>query len=326
MAVSNVARNTRGSLIFYEQTDIQTPAVAGANGLKAHLISSDLAFDQPLQDSRVINATRNPTDPYPGGQEVKGTFVVQLDPIGIGYYLKWLVGAPTTTGTGPYTHVFKVNASSVLTSLSAERFLADITQAFRATGVKLGKFNASIARGGCLEGNFDVSGLDEVRGTTVLDAAPFEPAKIKFLAGNIVMQEAGVTFALAKKFDWAFDNQLQGLDVLGNNNQFYDFVEGVGMPTGTFEMYIKDGAIYDKAKAIQESSIKETFTATDGVSTMEWLWPEVKFMSWSPKITGGTGPLTTGVAFKPYSDNAAEATSMQITLSNTHPSYATIPA
>lgn len=326
MAVSTVARATRGSLIIYEQTDIQTPATAGANGLKAHLISSTIALDQPLQDSKVINATRNPTDPYSSGAEVKGGFTIQADPISIGYYLKWLLGAPTTTGAGPYVHVFKLNATSPLLALTIDRLAADITQCWTANGVKLNKFSFSMSRGSCLEIPFDVIGLGETRSVAAIDAAPFEPNKVKFLAGTIAMQEAGVAFALCKKFDGAFDNQMVGLDVLGNSNQYYDIIEGIGMPTGTFDMYIKDGALYDKAKNVTESSLKLTFTATDATSTLEMFWPEVKFMAFSPANPGGTGAIPVSVAFKPYSDNATEATALQVTLTNAHPSYATIPA
>jgi hypothetical protein len=328
MSVLTVARNTRGNLVLYEQTDIQTPAAGGSNGFKTHLVSSDIAFDLPLEDSEVINQTGNPTIPYQGAAEVKGGFTIQGDPIGMGYYLKWLLGSPTTTGpvSGQYTHVFKKTASSVIFPLSAERFLADITQAFLATGVKLNKVNASMARGQCLKLNFDVVGLNETRGTSVIDAAPFEPAKVKFLASGMVMAEAGVAYALVKKFDFSFDNQLQGLDVLGNSGQFYDFVEGIGMPAGTAEIYIKDGALWDKGKNVTKTSIKMTFTATDGVSTMELWYPEVFMMAWSPKITGGTGPIPTGVVFKPFLDTASEGTAWQVTLVNTQPSYATIPA
>lgn len=327
MAVSNVARNTRGSLVIYEQTDIQTPATSGANGLKAHLISANIAPDQPLEESKVINNTRNPTDPYQGGMSVKGGFTAQADPISLGYYLKWLMGAPVTTGTGPYVHVFKVNATSPLLALTIERFLADITQAFRATGVKFNKFNFDVSRGSCLEIPFDILGLNEVRGTTVLDAAPFEPSKAnKLLAGSIVMQEGGVNLALCKKFSSAFDNEMEGLDVIGNSNQFYDIIEGIGRPTGAFDMYVKDGAIYDKGLTVQESSLKLTFTAQDAVSYAEFLWPETKFMAFSPEIKGGTGAIPTSVAFKAFSDNDASGTSLQVTLGNTHPSYATIPA
>lgn len=326
MAVIPVARNTRGSLIIYEQADIQTPATGASPGMKAHLISSNIAFDQPLEESKVINDTRNPTTQYQTGASVKGGFSIQADPIGLGYYLKWIMGAPVTTGAGPYTHVFKVNATSVLLALTVERFLADIAQAFRATGVKLNKFNFDIGRGQCLELPFDVMGLDEVNGVTVLDSAPYEPAKHKFLAGQINLQEAGVAFPLCKKFSSSFDNEMEGLDVLGNSNQLYDIIEGIGRPTGTFTAYLANAALWTKGKSVVETSLKLSMTCTDGTSTCEFLWPENYLMAFSPEIKGGTGAIPIDIAFKAFKDNAAEGTALQVTLVNSHPSYATIPA
>jgi hypothetical protein len=329
MSVDLASRSTRGSLIFYEQTDIQTIATTGANGMKAHVESCDIAPDQPLEESKVINDTRNPTDPYEGGIVMKGGYSVQSDAIGIGYYLKWLFGAPVTTGpvSTIYTHVFKVNASSVLTALTVERFLADVAQCYRAKGVKLDSFSFDISRGACLSSTFSIVGLNEVRDTSRIDSAPWEPSKTnKFLAGQIAMLENGGAFNLVKKFNQAFNNNYEGLDVLGNNGEFYDFIEGVGTPTGGFTMYVKDGTIYDKARGIVESKIKLTLTAKDGVSSLELFWPEVKYMAHGVPLSGGKGATPVDVVFKAFADNDASGTSLQITLKNLHPDYSTIPA
>ena len=327
MPVATVARNTRGSLVIYEQSDIQTPATGAVNGMKAHLISETIGPDQPLQESKVVNNTRNPVDPYQAGLAIKGNMTVQGDPIGIGFYLKWMIGAPTTTGAGPYTHVFKVNATSVLLALTLERIFPDIAQVFRATGVKFDKFSFDASRGSCLEIPIEVIGLNETRFVATLDSAPYEPSKAnKLLSGTIVMQEAGVGFALCKKFSSSYTNEMQGMDVIGNNNQFYDVIEGIGRPTGSFEMYVKDGVIFDKGLTVAKSSLKITFTGQDGTSTVEFYWPEVKFMAFAPEIKGGVGPIPVTVAFHAFSDVDASATAMQVTLVNAFPSYASIPA
>lgn len=321
-----IARNSRAQVIVYEQTAIETVAPGGSPGMKLHLIDSDLAPRQDLFESNVINGTRMAVEPFLDAIEVSGGYTIQPDPIEMGWHLKWAIGAPVTTGAGPYTHTFKV-LTTALTPLTVEKFLPDIAQVFRMWGLKINQFSFDVGRSGVLQVPFQFMGLGINEATSAIDAAPYYPQPNVFRAPAVTMSEGGVAFARAQRFAATFDNGNEGIPVLGNSGAFYDVVEGILRPTGTLTMLLADRGVYDKAKAGTESSLLLTFPCSDGVSSLAVSWPEVKYALHGPSIRGGTGPIPVDVAWRAFYGNDAGNSEVIFTLINNHPSYAAaIPA
>lgn len=321
-----VAKQARSSLVFYEQTNATTVVTAGAPGLKAHLISQDIAPEQPLQESEVVDDSRNPTKPYQDAISIGRGFTIQADPISIGWYLKWLLGNPTTTGAGPYTHVFKLTGTAVMKFLTIERMMNDIAHGHQAWGCVLDRVSFGMNRGDILKPRFDIIGLDENKITALTDATPYSPSKICFRAPQISVLEAGGAFGICQTFNLEFSNGFEGVPVLGNSGRFFDIIEGIGRPTANMTILVTDQAIYDKARNATETSLKTTFTATDGVSTLAFDFPEAIYELYGIPVRGRTGPMTADINVRPYFDDGVGATSLIVTLVNTHPSYtAAIP-
>jgi hypothetical protein len=89
------------------------------NYIKFPFVSSDLGSEQGLIASDLLGQGRDPSQPIRDVIRVEGNVVVPVDLRNFGHWLKALFGAPTTTGTGPYTHTFVSGAAS-LPSLALE--------------------------------------------------------------------------------------------------------------------------------------------------------------------------------------------------------------
>lgn len=62
-------------------------------------VSTTLSPEQPLERRTLLGRGRDPGDPYKGRRTVTGDFVIPMDARNLGFWLKGLLGAPTTTDT-----------------------------------------------------------------------------------------------------------------------------------------------------------------------------------------------------------------------------------
>jgi len=83
-------------LLDFETTYGENPAVAAAISMPYHF-PVDLKASRPLKPSTVHRPNRNPAMPFYGNRDLRGGMSVPVDRIGIGYWLKCLMGAPATT-------------------------------------------------------------------------------------------------------------------------------------------------------------------------------------------------------------------------------------
>lgn len=316
------AKHSRGSVVIHEEA---TPYVVSAGpGLALPMVTNSIAATGELIESRVVHPSRSPREPYNEAETIGGGVTIQPDPIGIGYLLKAGLGTPVTTGTGPYVHTFKIS-SSALQTLTVDRIFADITQIWRAIGLKVNRFSFDATPRGLFEMPFDFVGISETRQTSVLDAAPYSPPNVAFRNAAITMSEAGVSYAKCTRFALTFDNEIEAVPVLNNAGNAGDLMEGMGRPTGTFTSLISDGAQYDKAKTGTETSFNVTFPATDGVSSLAFTLAEVKLRLISPGVSGNRGPVVVDYGFVGYHSDDAGNSALTVVLTNSHASYASIP-
>ena len=79
----------------------------------------DIKETQALNDSSVIRGTRSMDRSFLGFKSVDGSLTVPVDTKAFPKFLEAFFGAPTTTGSSPYTHTFKIN-NTTIPSLFAE--------------------------------------------------------------------------------------------------------------------------------------------------------------------------------------------------------------
>lgn len=93
-------------LVDFETTYGQEPGSKAA--VQVPFDSFTVKGETGLVEYDTITGDRSRPKVDYGNEDVAGEVTVPLDARNVGYWLKALLGSPTTTGSGPYTHVYKV--------------------------------------------------------------------------------------------------------------------------------------------------------------------------------------------------------------------------
>jgi hypothetical protein len=260
---------------------------------------------------------RDGSMPFYGNKDAKGSPSVPLDVIGIGYWLKALLGAPTTTGAGPtYNHVFK--PASSIPSMVIEAGFTDIPQYLKFNGVKLNKFGMDISGDGELVAKLDLVGAASALSGTPYDATLDAIALTRFQVSNLALEEGGSSIAYVKSVNFEINNDLDlGSFVLANAVRGA-LPEGDCLVSGSLTAFFKDATLFNKAVNGTESSLKLTFTA--GTSSLEIFFQELLYSPKSPVIV--KGGIYVEMPFQAYYENGAGNAIVAATLINTQASYA----
>jgi hypothetical protein len=113
-------------------------------------ISASLGVEQPLSEDDQIGTGREPLDPDYDVITNDGDVVVPVDADSFGKWLKLMFGAPSTTGSGPYTHVFNSGATS-LPSMTIEIGSPEVPAYQQNLGVCGNQLRISMSRRGKLQ-------------------------------------------------------------------------------------------------------------------------------------------------------------------------------
>lgn len=174
------------------------------------------------------------------------------------------------------------------TQFTFERAHNDVTQFFRFYGMTLSKMTLSLSSGAIVTGSFEFMGKNGDRATaTVMPGTPISSQTydvMNAVSGVGQILEGGVALAAKiKKLDLSIDNTLRGQDaigVLGN--------AGIGMGslkiTGSMDVYLADGTLYDKFVNNTASSLQ--FGVQDGAKN--------GYMFQIPNLKYGDAKVTAG--------------------------------
>lgn len=203
-------------------------------------------------------------------------------------------GTPFTSATGNGGAAVKVNTSRLSNgttqrSFSIERAHADITQFFNFRGLTASKLSLSFASGAIVTGSFDFMGKDSVRAATtamgtVTESQTFGIMNAVSGVGNIYEGGTALTGTSIKSLTFDLDNALRAQDAIGTLGAVGIGSGSVAL-TGTMEVYLADGTMYDKFINNTASSISWSAVDGDGNGYVFTL-PKIKFSD--AKVTGGS--------------------------------------
>ena len=203
-------------------------------------------------------------------------------------------GTPFTGATGAGGAAVKVNTFRLTNgvvdrSFSIEREHADITQFFNFRGMRANKLSLSFSSGSIATGSFDFMGKDVVRGAatsmgTSAASQTFGIMNAVSGVGNIYENGTALTGTSIKSLTLDVDNSLRVQDAIGVLG-----AAGIGSGTltvsGTMEVYLADGTMYDKFVNNTASSLSWSVVDTAGNGYVFTL-PNVKYSD--AKVTGGS--------------------------------------
>lgn len=299
-------------LLIGFQTDISTIAT---EGFILFVNTSGLNYSKNQILPQTIRGNLNPVEPSDGNKNVAGQIVVPVDSIAFYYLLKAAFGDATQTGSGPYTHTFKLGNTRPYLTFEVQYTDLDTVKYFQYTGCKINGIQIKGGEDAELLATFDVVGAERSVENTSFHAAASTLSFSRLKNNQLTMKEGGSTISNATLVDLNINfNCDTSKFVIGGGGVLGTIPDGVASVSGNLETLLDDTTLIDKADDADESSLELTFS---GGSTSQLILtlPEIKYTPNDPGIPGPQG-LAVSLPFAGYYENASEATSFQAELVN----------
>jgi hypothetical protein len=233
-------------LIGFETT-YGTPPASGAFHL-VPFVSSDLDSAQGLIESNILGLGRDPSQPYQDVINVDGDIVVPVDLRNIGHWLKCVFGAPTTTGTGPYTHEFKSGGLS-LPSLAVEVGLPEIPDFPLFSGVRANSIALNFARSGEAQATIGLIGQGETAQGATIDTAPEQADYTRFSQFQGSVKQGGQSLGNVSSAAFTYSNNLERIETIRNDGKIDGVDPGVAALSGNISVRYADTTLMDAARS-----------------------------------------------------------------------------
>jgi hypothetical protein len=305
--------------IDYETTFGADPGAPA--GIQIPYINESLNGSRSQNQSEVIDGSKNPTPPFQGNTDVGGDITVPIDQRYFAYWMKALLGPPTTTGAGPYTHVFKVDDTICNPSLVVQKDFSDVPRFFKYNGVKIASMSMSIGGDGEPQATFSLVGASVSDSASDYDATPtthvleiFRPTL------DVTLNEGGSASAefteLSIDVDSNLDTDTYAIGGGGNRTAIADGVYSMG---GSGVILFDNMTIYDKGRDATESSIEVIYAR--GTSSLTIDFNEIEYGQNSPLVSGNEG-VNLNMDWIAYDGDDAANSAMVVTIVNDVASYA----
>jgi hypothetical protein len=319
--MASCAGQQRGSqvaiVIDYETTFGSDPGAPA--GIQVPFLSESLTATRAQNTSEVINGTRNPSRPFQGNTDISGDITVPVDKRYFGYWLKALFGAPTTTGAGPYTHVYKVDDTACQPSLVLQKDFSDLPQFFKYNGVKVGSMALTVGGDGEVTATLSLLGASLTESGTDYDATPTTHVYEQFRSLDAALNEGGSASAEFTELSIDINANLDGdVYAIGDGGNRSAIPEGKYSMEGSGTILFDNMTLYNKALNQTESSIEVIYTRDSHSLTIDF--NEVEYGLNSPQVSGNEG-VNLNLDFQAYDDDDAANSAVEITLINDVASY-----
>jgi len=152
-------------------------------------------------------------------------------------------------------------------SFTFERAHNDVSQFFPFTGMVPSKLSLSLASGSILTGSMEFMGKRGARNNaSIMPGTPIASQNFEVMnavsgLGQLLEGGVALTATKIKKLDLSLDNTLRGQDAIGERGNA-NIGLGTVKVTGTMEVYLADGSMYDKFLNNTKTSLQ--FVLCDG--------------------------------------------------------------
>lgn len=223
----------------------------GGNYRKMRFVSDSLGGEQALTESDVIGVGRDPLSPFQDILRVTGDIVVPLEAQDIGYWLRLLLGAPTTVGTGdPYTHTF-VSGAAALPSAHLEKGLTEATSIYLLRGgVMANSMRIEMSPSGPAIATFNLMGKSEVKSATSDGGTPPSQSTYeRFNQFQGTIERNGSDVATITGGNFTYSNNLDVVEGLTGDGTITGLDPSVASINGEVTVRLDAGTFLDDAIA-----------------------------------------------------------------------------
>lgn len=306
-------------LLLRRQGSYGTAETAGAGKfVSLPCYRNTMGSRRDLYDDKTLGEGRNPGEMFLGFEVHDGEIEVPLRAETIGWHLYALLGAPQTTGTGPYTHVFESGGAMTFHTLGRQAGAVQFTD----IGVAWNEMRLRLARESQTQrATFACLGRNEVKAGAVLDATPVAPG-----AGDLRF----FSFDAGVLIDGSAVAEIVDLELTAGNGRTHDqeavsgdpwalrILEGDFSVTGRARFRFEDATWYDRARAGTAFDLRARWE--NGATSLQIDVANCKFSADRVPLESG-GVLSVTLPFTAAKPGSSEAT-MTATLVNGLASYA----
>lgn len=268
------------------------------------------------QDIIGLVGDRSEPDPVHGLLTIEPTVSIQPDLNNIGYWLRLLFGAPTSTGSTNHTHTFKAGGATPL-AMSIEHGNAFTANGYqRVLGVRANTLEAAF-RPGEAQQTFTIGMIAKnapARASSSADSTPTDAAWVPFLGPVMTATRAGAALARVTGATLRFSN---GLEVLREANRadgaITEAAAGPMEVTGTVDLRMDTDTVLSDAEG--STPIALTFGYyISATQSLTFTVPEAYLDRIGVGAQGRAGISATFAFRGAY--NASDATSLSVVLIN----------
>ncbi|MCL4713245.1 MAG: hypothetical protein KJZ73_18555, partial [Pseudorhodoplanes sp.] len=206
------ARGANAVMAAAFETTYGTPPVAGYK--KLPFVSSALGDEQNLIASDLLGYGREPLPPSRDVVNNEGDVVVPVDLRNFGYWLKLLLGAPTSVeDTGVFTHTF-VSGALTLPSMAIEVGMPEVPNYGMNFGVRANSMKIQLQRSGLLNATMSLIAQGETKAGSSGAGTPTEAVIERFSQFMGEIKRNGTALGQIVSAELTYSNNLDKVEVI----------------------------------------------------------------------------------------------------------------
>ncbi len=238
------AQGARAQMALAFETTYGTPPASGFTRMP--FASTTLGAEQPLLSSELLGYGRDPLAPIKDAVTVDGDVVVPIDAAGFGFWLKAAFGAPTTTGTSPFTHEFRSGAWT-LPSMSIETAMPEVPRHAMYSGCMLDQLSWQVQRSGLLTATARLVAQGETVGTASAAGILDELELKRFGHFNGAITRNGTALGNVVSADITYANNLDRIETIRADGRIDGADPSIAALTGSIEVRFADATLVTQA-------------------------------------------------------------------------------
>lgn len=237
-----------------------------ASGYKAMAFAdTSLGTEQPLLDNELLGYGRDPLAPSRDAITSDGDVTIPVDSDGIGYWLKGLLGAPTSTGTTPKTHTF-VSGASALPSMAIEIGNPEVPNYEMFSGVAVDRMDFEMKRSGLLQAKVGLiaqgSAIAASSGAGTVSAIILQ----RFGQFNGAIKRNGAAIGSIQSVSFSYSNNLDRVEVIRADGKIDGLDPTIASMSGKLETRFDSTTLLAQAQSGAACSLEFSWTISANVS------------------------------------------------------------
>jgi hypothetical protein len=314
-----MALQSGASAKLYMKKESTYGTAATGNYANVPFFSVNLGAEQPLITPTVIGASsnRDPGAPIKDVITVSGDVEVPVDANNLGFWLNMALGAPTTTGTTDFTHVFK-SGGATLPSYTVEHAMASVPNFAQIVGAMAGGFSMNFSPSGEARSTFQMVGQGQTNATTSAAGTVTTATYAPFGQFQGTIKRNGSALGFAAEAQLSFSNNLETVRTIRSDGKVDGFIPGITNASGSLGVYFTDTTLLTQATNGTSCSIELAYTIS-ATQSLVLLLHEV-YLPVPKLVTSGPTGVRATFAYQ-AAFNSAQSAMLTATLKNQTSAY-----